>query len=85
MADAALVADIIRSIRKVTHLPATTIVRPESRLVEDLGIDSLDLVGIYLGIQDEFGVIIDENDLPRLVRIADLAAYVEQARSASAA
>ncbi len=85
MAESALVADLIRSIRHVSHLPATVVVQPESRLVEDLGIDSLDLVGIYLSVQDEYGVVIDENDLPRLGRIADLADYVEQARSASAA
>ncbi|MBX6314996.1 MAG: acyl carrier protein, partial [Isosphaeraceae bacterium] len=57
----------------------------ESRLVEDLAIDSLDLVGVFLKIQDHFDVVIDDEDVPQLRRVADLAAYVSRHREGSAA
>ncbi len=85
MAESTLIASLIHTIRTVAHIPPSVAIRPESRLVEDLNIDSLDLVGIYLKVQDDFGVVIDEADLPRLSRVADLASYVEMGRRAVSA
>ena len=48
----------------------------DSRLVEDLAIDSLDLVGVILQLQDHFEVVIEEDAVPHLCRVADLAAYL---------
>ena len=85
MADAALQAQMIEVIRKAGRVDAMSTIRGESRLVEDLAIDSLDLVGVYLQIQDDFGVEIAEADIPNLGRVADLVAYVSERRSSSAA
>ena len=51
-----------------------------SRLVEDLAIDSLDLVSVILQIQDHFGVAIEEDAVPNLCRVADLAAYLSDTK-----
>jgi acyl carrier protein len=74
-------AQLIRTSARVRHDLA---IAPEARLVEDLGIDSLDLVGVFVKIQDEFGVEIDDADVPNLARVSDLAAYIA-ARSSTAA
>jgi acyl carrier protein len=85
MAESTLVVSLIHTVRTVAHIPPSVAIQPETRLVEDLHIDSLDLVGIYLKVQDDHGVVIDEADLPRLGRIADLASYVEASRQAVSA
>lgn len=85
MTEATLQAQLIEVIRKAGRVEATIAISGESRLVEDLAIDSLDLVGVYLQIQDDFGVEIEEADIPNLGRVADLVAYVSARRSSSAA
>lgn len=85
MADTPLVAQISQIVRTVGKIPSEVAISAESRLVEDLGIDSLDLVGVFLKVQDDLGVVVDEADVAGLVRIGDLAAYVGDRRSSSAA
>jgi acyl carrier protein len=85
MADTALLADLVAIVRRVGKVPAERPVEPETRLVDDLGIDSLDLVAVFLTVQDTYGVVIDDDDIPRLARVADLAAYVARHRGTVAA
>ena len=76
-------AAVVNVIRKAAKIPPQVAIYPDSRLVEDLAIDSLDLVGLILQLQDEFDVVIEEDAVPNLCRVADLAAYMdEQGRSA---
>lgn len=49
-------------------------VRPEDRLIQDLGAESMDLVALAAALEDRFGVVLAEEDLPRLERVADLIA-----------
>ncbi len=72
-------------MRFAAKLPATTIITADSRLVEDLAIDSLDLVGVLLEIQDHFDIAIDDDDVPNLRRVSDLASYVLSHRGSAAA
>jgi acyl carrier protein len=78
------IAAVVDVIRKAAKIPPHVTISPESRLVEDLAIDSLDLVGLILQIQDHFEVVIEEDAVPNLCRVADLAAYMdERSRSAN--
>lgn len=85
MTDATLLSQITEAIRSVAKIPADLEIQPDSLLIEDLSVDSLDFVGIVLKIQDDFDVAIDEEDVPRLRSVADLAAYVSTHRGAAAA
>ncbi len=85
MTDPTLLADIADSVRFVARIPPEVAVTGDSRLVEDLAIDSLDLVGIFLKIQDHFDVAINDDDVPSLRRVSDLAQYVARHRSSAAA
>jgi acyl carrier protein len=80
-----ILPEIIELVRHVAKLDSHVAIDAESRLIEDLGIDSLDLVGIYLSLQDDYGVSIDEEDMTRLPRVGDLAAFVAAQRTATAA
>ncbi len=74
--------DLVRELGKVAP---TVLITADTRFVEDLGIDSLDLVAIFLGVQDRFDVIVDDNDVARIKTIGDLVAYIGQRRESMAA
>ncbi len=80
MADASLLDEVIEVVRTAGKLAPTVRVDADKRLVDDLGIDSLDLVGVFLSIQDRYDVVIEDDDVPRLLRVSDLAAYVAKNR-----
>ncbi|TGE36323.1 acyl carrier protein [Desulfosporosinus fructosivorans] len=48
-------------------------ITPESRLQEDLKVDSLDLLMILSGLEDEFAIIIAEDDFLDVVTVNDIA------------
>jgi acyl carrier protein len=51
---------------------------PDLALVDELGIDSMDLATVVLVLQDEYGVAIDEDDYPELGSIRKIAEYIRQ-------
>ncbi|MEW4567480.1 phosphopantetheine-binding protein [Tautonia sp. JC769] len=59
---------------------------PNSRLFEDLALDSLDLVAVLMRLQDVHGIELDLDAVPDFQRISDLMAELgRQLRSKSAA
>jgi len=49
---------------------------PELDLVDELGIDSMDLATIALALQDEYDIEIDEDDYPGLKNLSLIARYI---------
>jgi acyl carrier protein len=47
-------------------------------LVEDLGVSSLDRFELLMGLEEEFGIEIDENDLEGVKTVADVVRCIEQ-------
>jgi acyl carrier protein len=82
MTEASLLSDVIDVIRSAGKVAAEVPIDAEKRLVDDLGIDSLDLVGVFLQLQDQYDVVIDDDDLPNLRRVIDLADYIQRSRAA---
>ena len=76
LSEPSLVAEVVAVIRQAAKIPARVPITAHSRLVEDLAIDSLDLVGLILQLQDHFDVVIEDEDVPNLCRVADMAAYL---------
>lgn len=50
---------------------------PEVDLIDELGIDSMDLTTIALELQDEYEITIDEDDYPKLSNLRLIAEYIE--------
>ena len=48
---------------------------PDIDLVDEVGIDSMDLATVALVLRDEYGVRIDENDYPKLTTVRLIAEY----------
>lgn len=45
---------------------------------EDLGADSLDLFEVIMGIEEEFGVSVDNEDLEQIQTVGDAVKYIEE-------
>jgi acyl carrier protein len=56
------------------------VLRPETRLVDDVGIDSPRMVDIVLDIEDRFGITVEDEQIQKVKTFGDLVALV-QARS----
>jgi len=76
------VADIIISELKLEDVTAATF-DPDLDLVDELGIDSMDLATVALILQDEYGIVIDEDDYPKLVNVRLIAEYIMEKLSSS--
>ena len=70
------VAEIIIGELKLEDVTADTF-NPEMDLVDELGIDSMDLATIALVLQDEYKIVIDEDDYPKLKSIHLIADYIQ--------
>lgn len=85
MSDPALISQVTSIVRKTGKVPAHVLITADSRMVEDLAIDSLDLVDVILKLQDEFDVVVDDDDLPSLLSISDLVNYIAARRGRAVA
>jgi acyl carrier protein len=69
------IAEIIISELRLEEVTVATF-DPELDLVDELGIDSMDLATIALVLQDEYNITIDEDDYPKLRNIRLIAEYI---------
>lgn len=53
-------------------------VTPDAKIVDDLGADSLDVVELLSQLEDEYGIIIPDDEVEGLVTVADVAAELEK-------
>ena len=72
--------DVANGLREIMAarlgLPPEQLV-PEARLVEDLGLDSLDAVELAISVEREFDIEVPEEELTKLKTVADMVALVE--------
>ncbi len=71
------VAEILIDELKLEEVTPETF-DPEVDLIDELGIDSMDLTTVVLVLQDEYGITIDEDDYPKLKNVKLIADYIEQ-------
>jgi acyl carrier protein len=85
MIDPSLLTQLIATVRKAGRVPRDVPITAETCLVDDLGIDSLDLFSVLIAVQDRFDLEIDVEDMPELNRVGDIAVYVAVRRNVAAA
>jgi acyl carrier protein len=76
--DAVLLDVITTAIRSVSKRTANMVITENSLLVEDLILDSLDLVGVLMKLEDHYGFKIELDEVPNIQTVADLGAHVEK-------
>ena len=52
-------------------------IKPEASFVEDLGADSLDIVELIMGIEEEVEIEIPDEDAGKLTTVGEAMAYVK--------
>lgn len=60
-------------------------ITPDATLVDDLDLDSLDVVELVMDLEDEFGIEISDEDSERVETVGDLVALVKRLSSEGAA
>ena len=70
------IAEIIINELKLEDVTPETF-DPDLDLVDEVGIDSMDLATIALVLRDEYGIRIDEDDYPKLTTVRIIAEYIE--------
>lgn len=53
-------------------------IRPESKITEDLGADSLDILQLLMTIEEEKGIVIPDEELAAFVTVQDIVDYLER-------
>ena len=76
------IAEIIINELKLEDVTPQTF-NPDLDLVDEVGIDSMDLATIALVIRDQFGIRIDEDDYPKLTTIRIIAAYIAEKQNSA--
>jgi acyl carrier protein len=71
------VAQIVIQELKLTDVTPETF-DPGIDLVDEVGIDSMDLATVALVIRDEYAIRIDEDDYPKLTTIRLIAEYIDR-------
>jgi len=52
-------------------------IKPEASFVEDLGADSLDIVELIMGIEEEFDIEISDEDAEKLTTVGEATKYIK--------
>ena len=79
-----VIAVIADSIRSVSAKAREVTITPNSRLLEELALDSLDLVAVILRLQDHYNVEIDPDEIPAVTHVGDLVTLVTEELRAAA-
>jgi acyl carrier protein len=49
----------------------------DTKIADDLGADSLDLVDLLMSVEDEFGIEIPDEDVENISTIGDIVEYID--------
>ena len=72
------VFDDVRDVVVEQLSVAPEAVKLESKSIEDLGADSLDVVELVMALEEKFEVEIPDGDAEKLITINDVVSYIEK-------
>ncbi|MFL4990634.1 MAG: acyl carrier protein [Microvirga sp.] len=75
-------ATVTRILEQVAKVDPAAVAR-DTRLREDLGVDSLTLIEVAVATEDALGVPLPDEDLERFQTVGDVIDYVQRAKVAA--
>ena len=54
------------------------VIKMETSFIDDLGADSLDLVELIMGIEEEFNIEIPDGEAEKVVTVGDVVEYIKE-------
>jgi len=72
-----LVVNLIADVLNID----TQEIKPDSKFVDDLGADSLDIFQIVMGIEETFDIEIDNNDADKILTVGDAVDQIKSAKN----
>ena len=70
------IEDIIALISEIESLKDKVKNLDPSVSVYEQGIDSLDMLSVFLAIQEKYGIDIPDEDIPNLISLKDIVEYI---------
>jgi acyl carrier protein len=58
-------------------------VTPQASFVDDLGADSLDVVELVMGFEEEFDITIPDEDAEKIATVGDAVSYIDEKTKAA--
>lgn len=52
-------------------------ITPDAKIQEDLGADSLDVLQLLMTIEEEYGIVIPDEELAAFEKVSDIVNYLE--------
>ena len=77
------VADKVKSIIAEQLGVKPEEVTPAASFIDDLGADSLDTVELVMGLEEEFGIEIPDEDAEKMTTVGDAIKYIEEKANAA--
>ena len=56
-------------------------IKDDSKIIEDLGADSLDTIEMLMSLEEEFGITVPDEKAEELKIVADIANFIDEAKN----
>lgn len=55
-------------------------IKEDSKIIEDLGADSLDMIEMLMALEEEFGITVPDDKADSLKTVGDIAKYIDSVK-----
>lgn len=73
-----LFEEVQKMLDKQLRIADVARIKPESAIQKDLGADSLDILQLLMKIEDNYGIVIPDEELSGLVTVQDVVNFLEK-------
>ncbi len=73
-----MLEQVIALLREQLKLNDDIVITPDSRIIADLGADSLDVLQLLMTLEETNGIIIPDEELAKFTVVRDIADYLEK-------
>lgn len=72
--------EVQKILAKQLRISDTARIKPESAIQKDLGADSLDVLQLLMKIEDQYGIVVPDEELAGLKTVQDVVNFLEKQR-----